>query len=102
MKENEKGDKYLEFAKELKKTMEHDRDGDTNCNRCAQYSHQRISKGTGRLENNRTSGNYPNCNILNIDQNSENTEKSPGDLSRLAVTQTPVEDHQFTLVRKIS
>ena len=28
----------------------------------------------------------------------ENTEKSPGDLRRLAVTQTPVKDHQLTLM----
>ena len=27
-----------------------------------------------------------------------NTEKSPGDLRRLAVTQTPVENHQLTLM----
>ena len=31
---------------------------------------------------------------------SQNTEKSPGDLKRLAVTQTPVNDHQLMLVRK--
>ena len=28
----------------------------------------------------------------------QNTEKSPGDLRRLAVTQTPVKDHQLTLI----
>ena len=27
-----------------------------------------------------------------------NTEKSPGDLRKLAVTQTPVKDHQLTFV----
>ena len=27
-----------------------------------------------------------------------NTEKSPGDLRRLAVTQTPVKNHQLTLM----
>ena len=32
----------------------------------------------------------------------QNTENSPGDLRRLAVTQTPVKNHQLTLVRKIS
>ena len=30
----------------------------------------------------------------------QNTEKSPGDLRRLAVTQTSVKDHELTLVRK--
>ena len=28
----------------------------------------------------------------------QNTEKSPGDLRRLAVTQTPVKNHQLTLM----
>ena len=28
----------------------------------------------------------------------QNTEKSPGDLGRLAVSQTPVNDHQLILV----
>ena len=32
----------------------------------------------------------------------KNTEKSPGDLRRLAVTQTPVKDHQLRLVWKSS
>ena len=32
--------------------------------------------------------------IYSITENGQNTEKSPGDLRRLAVTQTPVEDLQ--------
>ena len=31
-------------------------------------------------------------------ENGQNTEKIPGDLRRLAVTQTPVKDHQLTLM----
>ena len=31
----------------------------------------------------------------------QNTEKSPGDLRRLAVTQTPVKNHRLTLMWKI-
>ena len=42
-----------------------------------------------------TSGNHLNYSIVEIDQN---TEKSPGDLERLAVTQTPVENSQLMLV----
>ena len=57
--------------------MEHERDGDSNCDRCPRYSHQKISKETGGLENKRTSSDYPNYNIIKIGQN---TEKSPGDL----------------------
>ena len=36
-------------------------------------------------------GNHRNYCITETDQN---TEKSPGNLRRLAVTQTPVKDHQ--------
>ena len=32
IKENEKRDKYLDFVRELKKVIEHENDGDTNCN----------------------------------------------------------------------
>ena len=39
----------------------------------------------------------PNNNIIG---NGQNTEKSPGDLRRLAVTQTPVKNHQLTLIWK--
>ena len=53
---------------------------------------QRMDNGTGGLGNLRTSGNYPNDIIIKICQN---TEKSPGDLRRLAVTQTPVKDYQL-------
>ena len=35
-----------------------------------------------------------------IIENSENTEKSSGDLRRLAVTQTPVKEHHLTLIWK--
>ncbi len=33
-------------------------------------------------------------------ENGENTEKRPGDLRRLAVTQTPVNDYQLTQISK--
>ena len=36
--------------------------------------------------------------MLTIVENGHNTEKSPGDLRRLAGTQTPVTDHQLTLM----
>ena len=75
--------------------MEHESDGDTGCNWCTRYSHQRSSTGTGGLGNKRTGGDYPNDSIIKIGQN---TEKSPGDLRRLAGTQTPVRNHQLTLV----
>ena len=40
-------------------------------------------------------GDHPNYYIIKNDQN---TEKSHGDLRRLAVTQTPVKNHQLTLM----
>ena len=41
----------------------------------------KIGKDTGRLRNKSTSGDHPKYIIVEIDQN---TEKSPGDLRRLA------------------
>ena len=58
---------------------------------------QRIGKWTGRFGNKKISGDHPDYSIIKI---SQNTEKSPGDLKRLAVTQTPVRNHQLTLVWK--
>ena len=78
--------------------MEHANDGDTNLNWCARYNHQRIDKGTGRLGNKRTSGDHPK-NVIKIDQN---TEKSPGDLRRLAVTQAPGKNQLTLMLKKLS
>ena len=43
----------------------------------------------------RTSGDHPNYSIV---ENGQNTEKSPGDLRGLVVTQAPVKNHQLTLM----
>ncbi len=43
------------------------------------------------------SEDHPNDSII---ENGQTTEKNPGDLRRLAVTQTPVKDNQQTLMRK--
>ena len=91
LKEYKKRDKYLNLAKGLEKTMDHESDDYTNCNWCSWYSHQRIGTRTGGLRNNGIGEDCPNYSIVEIDQN---TEKSPGDLRRLAVTQTPEEKHQ--------
>ena len=45
--------------------------------------------------NKRTSGDNLHNRIAEIGQN---TEKSPGNLRRIVVTQTPVKDHQPTLM----
>ena len=54
-----------------------------------------IGKVTGKVGNRRMSRDRPNYSITKIDQN---TEKSPGDLNRLAVSETPEKDHQLTLI----
>ena len=51
LKESGKKDKYLDLAKEQKKTMGHESDGDSKSNWCAWYSIQRFDKRTGELEN---------------------------------------------------
>ncbi len=75
--------------------MEHECDGDTNCNLCTWNNPQKLGKETGSRRNQRISGDHPNDSIVG---NCQNTKKSPGDLRRLAVTQTPVKDHQLTLM----
>ena len=92
LKEFEKRDKYLDLARELKKTVEHAGDNYTNCNWCVWNSYKRITKGTEGLGIWRSSGNHPSYSII---ENGQNTEKSPGDLLS---QQTPVEDHQLTLI----
>ena len=61
LEESEKRDKYLDLVRELekkqnKKTMEHEGDGDTCCNWYTWSNPQRISKGTGRIRNEKTRG----------------------------------------------
>ena len=53
-----------------------------------------IAKGT-RLGSWQTSGEHPNDSIV---ENGQNTKKSPGDLRRLAVTQTSVKNHRLMLM----
>ena len=98
MKENEKKDKYFDLAGELIKTAKHKSIVYTKCIWCSWYSHQRINKWNGELGYKRMSSDHPNYCITEIKLN---TEKSPGDLKRLVVTQTSVKHHQLTLMWKI-
>ena len=68
--------------------MEHEGDSDTNFGWCT--SNNLFVKGLEDLET---------LQVVTI-QIDQNTEKSPGDLRRFAVTQTTVENHQLTLVWK--
>ena len=74
--------------------MEHEGDDYTNCDWCFWHRNKKIIKGLGGLGSWQTSGDYPNESI----KKGINTEKSPGDSRRLAVTQSPVKDHQLTLI----
>ena len=61
-----------------------------NCNWRTRCSPQRKGTGTGGLRNKKTSGDHQNYSIVEI---GHNTEMSRGDLRRLAVSQTPEENH---------
>ena len=90
----EKKNKYLDFARELKILWNMKV---TTCNWCSWYSHQKIGKKTKGLSKKKTSGDTPNYSIVEIGQN---TEKTPWDLRGLVAAQTPVKDHQLTLLWK--
>ena len=95
LKESEKKDKYLDLARELKKL----------CNMKVTIVPivigalgtvtKGLLKGLEDLGSWRTGRDYPNYSIA-VD--GQNTATSPGDLRRLAVTQTPVKNHQLTLM----
>ena len=53
---------------------------------------------SGGLGSWRMGRDYPNDSIA---ENGQNSETSPGDLKRFAVTQTPVKNHQLRLMWKI-
>ena len=46
--------------------MEHESNGDTNCNWNTRYNYQRISTGARGLGNKRTSGDHPDNSIIEI------------------------------------
>ena len=91
----EKRVKYLDLAREFKKTMEREGDNYTNCDWCFWHGNKRIIEGPGGFGSWRPSGDHPNNSII---ENCQNTVKSPGDLRKLSVTQSPVKDHQLTLM----
>ena len=95
LKESEKKDKYLDLARELKKLWDMKVTIITIVVGAFWYSHLRITKRTVGLGNKKTSGDHPIFYIIVIGQN---TEKSPGDLRRLAATQTPEKAHQLKLM----
>ena len=101
LKECEKKVKYLDLASELKKlwnmkvTIVPIVIGAFGTITKRFKSSRLFNKKPGGLESWRTGGDYPNDSIA---ENGQNTEESPGDLSRLAVTHTPVKNYQLTLM----
>ena len=65
------------------------------CGLCARIGPEKLDKGTERAGNLGTCQRNPDYTITKIGQN---TEKSPKDLRRLIVTQTPVRNHQLSVL----
>ena len=65
--------------------MEDDDDGGTTYDWCTLKDSQRLSKRAGEVENRRTSRDPPNYWTVDVNLN---TEKNPGHLRRLAVSET--------------
>ena len=82
LKEIRKRDMYQDQGRKLKKTMEHESDGDTNYKWCAQYNHQRLDTSTGGLGHKGTSGDHLSKSIVEIGRN---TKKILGDCRRLSL-----------------
>ena len=91
LKESEKRDKYLHLTSELGKLW----NMKATVEPIAIGAFAAVTKGLVREVNKRTSGDHPNDSSVEI---SWNTEKSPEDLKRLVITQTPVKYNQLTLV----
>ena len=77
----------LRSCQRTKKAMEYESDSDTNRYWYTRNNSQRLGKGIGRVSNQKTIGDHRDYGIV---KTSPNTVKSPGDLRRLAVTQTPM------------
>ena len=88
---------WILLEKFKKKTIELESEADSSCNWSARYSHQRLGRATGGLGNKRTSRDHPNKRFVKFGQNSQ---KSRRDLRWLAVSKTPVRNHQQMIVWK--
>ena len=93
-KKAKKEKQVIEPCQRTKKAVEQEGDGYTNHNWHTWNGSQRFGKGTGRNGNQTKNWDHPDDSIVEIGQNTEkNTEKSPGDQGRFAVTYNPVKDH---------
>ena len=90
--QNEKIDKYFDFSREVKKRKLHNMR--VMAKPIVPGMLGTVSKGLERAWNGWKSDFSEYC-IVEIGQN---TQKNPKDLKTLTVTQTPVKDHDLTLV----
>ena len=78
------------------KTDEHESDDDVNCNWFALTGPQRLGKGIGGPGNQSKNRNDWDHSFVKIDQNAQ---KSPGNLMRLAVSQTPANGYEQAVMK---
>ena len=96
LKECEKKDKYLDLARESKKLW----NMKMTIIPIAIGAFGTVTKGLLKgLEDLEVAAEWRPSNN-NIIEDGQNTEKSPGDLRRLTVTQSPMKDHKLTLMWK--
>ena len=77
--------------------VEHEGDGDTNCNWCTWHCHKKLGRNTGGTESHKKNRGHPDYNIVEIGLN---TQKIPGHIRKLTVTKTPVKNQQLIPVGK--
>ena len=78
--------------------MEHEGDYFTNCDWCFWHGNKRIIIGTRTIGSWRLSGDYSNRSII---ENCQNTEKNPGALRILAITQSHVKTISLRFCEKL-
>ena len=97
LKECEKKDKYLDLARELKNLWNIEVTIVPIVIGAFDTITKRFIKRPRGLE---VGGRVETIQNDSITENSQNPKKSPGDLRRLAVTQTPVKNHHLILMGK--
>ena len=85
-------DKYLDLARELRKLWNMMMTVIPIIVGALGTAPQKLGKGTRKIGNQRKNHDHPNYSIAEICQN---PEKSPGDLRRLVLTWTPMNNHQL-------
>ena len=95
IEESEKRNNFLDLARELRKL------GNMRVTviPIVIVALEMVLKGLKRGPEELEIGDHSNYSIVGIGHNSK---KSPGDLKKLAVTQTPVKDHQLMLMGETS